>query len=93
MSEPSRQPTRPDAQDAARAREAEAILRRVRQETDPQIGAASGRIMTHAREHFAAADADQGDALEVLGTRIGRLLALAVFLILAASLVAFLLRS
>lgn len=88
MREPSRPGSPPAAAgpvEDARAREAESILRRVRQETDPQIG--SGRMVTHAREHFAAKDADQSDPIEVLGTRIGRLLALFVFLALAVSLV------
>ena len=69
--------------DEARSREAEAILTRVRQETDPQIGASTASMLSDARGHFAAADADQSDRIEVLGTRIGRLVGLAAFVVLA----------
>lgn len=36
------------------------------------------------RDHFAAADADQSDRIEVVGTRIARGLALVAFIALAA---------
>lgn len=81
------------AGDDVRAREAAAILRRVRQETDPQIGAGSGRLLTHTLDHLAARDADGGDRMEVMGTRIGRLLGLAVFVVLAILLASRLLRA
>ena len=80
----------PRHSDEARRREADAILRRVRQETEPQVGAATARLFTRAGDHLRAADADQTDPLEVLGTRIGRIAALVVFAILAASLLALL---
>lgn len=92
MRDPSERPPTRDEGEASRAREAEAILRRVRQETDPQIGAGASRMITHARSHFSAGDADRDDPIEVLGTRIGRILALAVFLVLAFSLASYLLR-
>ena len=68
--------------DETRRRESDAILRRLRQETEPQIGAASERIVADARGHFAAGDVDQSDRIEVLGTRIGRLAGLAAFVVL-----------
>lgn len=81
-------PDRPTRQgrDEARTREADAILKRLRQETDPQTGAGGGRLLTHTLDHLAARDADQGDGTELMGTRIGRILALAVFVLLAMSL-------
>lgn len=74
--------------DAARLRESDAILRRVKQEIDPQIGAHADRMMTDMRGHFGAADAEAGDRIEVIGTRIGRSLGLAAFVVLAVLLAA-----
>ncbi len=59
--------------DRARQAEAEAILRRVRQETEPQTGAAAESMARGLRRHFLAGDADPADRMEVIGTRIGRL--------------------
>jgi len=72
--------------DEARRREADDILRRVRQETDPQTGASVERIVLGARSHFWGGDADPNDRMEVWGTRIGRLAGLVVFVILAVML-------
>ncbi len=72
--------------DQERRDEAEAILRRVRQETEPQVGASAERIALGARRHFWGGDADPADRIEVWGTRIGRLAGLAAFLALAAYL-------
>jgi hypothetical protein len=82
-----------DPHDAARQREAETILRRVSQETDPQIGAGAARLLTNVRAHLSAVDADPDDRMEVLGTRIGRILGLAAFLVMAAWLANTLLSS
>jgi hypothetical protein len=79
--------TQQDPRDAARRREAETILRRVSQETDPQIGAGANRLLTNVRAHLSAVDADPDDRMEVLGTRIGRILGLAAFVVMAAWLV------
>lgn len=68
--------------DAARQHESEAILRRLRQETDPQVGATTTRMFTDARGHFSASDADPNDRIEVIGTRIGRGLGLIGFAVL-----------
>ncbi len=69
--------------DEARQREAKAILERVRQETEPQVGAHTEAMLTRTRQHFMAGDADQNDRIEVIGTRIGRLAGIAGFVVLA----------
>ncbi|WP_152046498.1 hypothetical protein [Aureimonas psammosilenae] len=75
-----------DAEDAARLAESAAILKRVRQETEPQVGAHVASMATGAVAHFAARDADQSDRLEVIGTRIGRVAGLVGFLLLGLAL-------
>ncbi|WP_061937755.1 hypothetical protein [Aureimonas sp. AU22] len=72
--------------DRTRQRQAEAILRRVREETEPQTGAAAESMARGLRRHFWAGDADPADRMEVLGTRIGRLAGLVAFLGLAIGL-------
>lgn len=70
------------AEDEARRREADAILKRVRQETEPQVGVAAEALVLRAREHFGARDVDPEDRVAVLATRVGRLaglIGLAVF--------------
>ncbi len=74
------------SEDQKRAEEAEAILRRVRQETEPQTGVTAERMVLGARRHFWAGDADPADRIEVWGTRIGRLAGLAAFVVLAVML-------
>jgi hypothetical protein len=58
--------------DGDRSAESRRILDRVAREADSSgldlIGRATGR----ARNHIAAADADQNDRVELWGTRIGR---------------------
>jgi hypothetical protein len=93
MSEPSQSPSRQDSGDAARAREAAAILRRINEETSPQIGAGTGRLLSNTWGHLSAVDADQDDPIEVLGTRIGRILGFVACLVLSVSLVLYLMRS
>ncbi|MBO0904471.1 hypothetical protein [Jiella sonneratiae] len=78
--------------DDERQREANAILERVRQETDPQIGAHSLAILTRAGDHFLARDVDPADRIEVLGTRIGRLAGIVGFLVFALLLASQLLK-
>ncbi|MBB3936338.1 hypothetical protein [Aureimonas phyllosphaerae] len=72
--------------DRARQQEAEAILRRVRQETEPQTGAAAESMARGLRRHFWAADADPAERMEVVGTRIGRLAGLVAVIGLAVGL-------
>lgn len=70
--------------------ESRAILQRIRQETEPQVGAGTMGMMNGIAGHFAARDADPADRVEVLGTRIGRLLglvgAVVMVIILASNL-------
>ena len=72
--------------DEARQREARAILERVRLETEPQVGAHSEAMFLRTRDHFMARDADPHDRVEVLATRLGRLLGLVGFAVLAVLL-------
>ncbi|WP_294645748.1 hypothetical protein [uncultured Aureimonas sp.] len=72
--------------DRARQQEAEAILRRVRQETEPQTGAAAESMARGLRRHFWVGDADPADRMEVVGTRIGRLAGLVAVIGLAIGL-------
>ncbi|WP_102959311.1 hypothetical protein [Mangrovicella endophytica] len=74
-------------EDERNQREARAILERVRQETEPQLGAGVEHILTRARAHLSAADVDPADRVEVLGTRIGRILGVVGFIVLALLLV------
>jgi hypothetical protein len=70
-------------QEEAGVAESRAILRRIRQETEPQVGAGGMGMAGGIADHFAARDADPADRIEVLGTRIGRLLGLFGFVVLA----------
>ncbi|KQT52610.1 hypothetical protein ASG54_10880 [Aureimonas sp. Leaf460] len=74
-------PSRPHEE--AGVAESRAILKRIRQETEPQVGAGMAGMMGGVAKHFAARDADPADPIEVLGTRIGRLLGLVGFVTLA----------
>lgn len=69
--------------DDERQREANAILQRIRQETEPQIGAHSESTLLRPRAHFTAADVDPSDRIEVIGTRIGRAAGLVGFIVFA----------
>ncbi len=64
------------------------ILWRVRRETERGASSMIGR----ARDHMAGSDADQQDAAEVWGTRVGRILSLAAFVALSIWLFFFLTR-
>lgn len=71
-----------DRRDAERRAESEAILKRLREETDIQVGGTTARMLSNARGHFSADDADPNDRIEVVGTRIGRALGLVGFVVL-----------
>ncbi|WP_420961450.1 hypothetical protein [Brucella sp. IR073] len=58
-------------------KEARRILKRVERESNADHG-----MVGRAKRHLSAADADQADAIELWGTRIGR--ALSLVLIAAA---------
>jgi hypothetical protein len=62
--------------DADRSAESRRILERIAREAD--AGGIAGRTMGRARDHFAAADVQPDDRLEVWGTRIGRAIAAVV---------------
>jgi hypothetical protein len=61
-----------------RAAEAHRILARVEKDTGIAASSALARALSRARNHMAGADADPEDWAELWGTRIGRLLGLAV---------------
>jgi hypothetical protein len=73
----------PQDEEAARLGEAAAILRRVREETEPQTGALASRLGAGLGRHVAGTDADPADPVELWGTRIGRGLGLLAFVALA----------
>lgn len=66
-------------------REAQRILNRVQQESDPS-GSLAARATKKMREHVAAGDADHSDWIELWGTRIGRVLGLVLLVVLLVSL-------
>ncbi|KQT85518.1 hypothetical protein [Aurantimonas sp. Leaf443] len=70
-------------EDARRAREAKAILERIRQETEPQVGAHTQAMATRTRDHFSGRDDPSDDRIEILGKRIGRSLSVVGFVVLA----------
>ncbi|MEL6435774.1 MAG: hypothetical protein AAFP99_03155 [Pseudomonadota bacterium] len=78
---------RPD-EEQKRREEAARALRNVERDSET-LGTSS---FIRAAKHFTAADADQEDPVEVWGKRVGRLLALAVFVVLLIWLVNFLTR-
>ena len=84
--------TRPHDDDAQQ-REAKAILERIRQETEPQIGAHTFSLLFRTRDHFMATDADPNDRIEVIGTLIGRLAGIFGFIVFGLMLADFLMRS
>jgi hypothetical protein len=57
-------------------RESRRILDRVAREADSSSSSAVSRTTKRARDHLSAADADQSDAIEYWGTRIGRAMGL-----------------
>ncbi|KAB0677582.1 hypothetical protein [Aureimonas leprariae] len=75
-----------EGDEAARLAESAAILRRVRQETEPQTGAGFGRLASGIGRHLSGESADAGDPIELWGTRIGRGLGLVAFVGLLALL-------
>lgn len=76
-----------DHRDDERQRESRAILKQIRQETEPQIGAHTTAWLLKTREHFSARDIDPTDRVEVLGARIGRLAGVVGFVVLLVILV------
>lgn len=70
--------------DAERREEAARILNRVEGEGDIVASAGLARMARHGRDHFAAADQDADDKVELWATRAGRGLGLVAFIVLAA---------
>lgn len=68
-----------DPREAARAAEAKAALDRVKRDSETVLGTSAGR----AADHFAGADAPEGDRIELWGRRIGRSLSLLGVIVLA----------
>jgi len=68
-------------------REARRILNRVEREAE-QVGTSSmARTANKVRDHFLGEEKHQDDKIEIMGKRIGRGLAILVFVILAFTLV------
>ncbi len=80
-------PRKPDTPD-----ETKRILDRVARETDSLGASALRRAAEQAREHLGAGDKPETDAIEVWGTRIGRILSVVAFVLLAIWLASYLLR-
>lgn len=72
--------------------ESRRILRRMAGETEPGGASFIARTARSARDHVSAADADRADPIEYWGTRIGRVLGLALAVALMVWLAVFLLR-
>lgn len=64
--------------DRDRAVESRRILERVTREADSSGASLVTHATKRARDHVSAADADQDDRIEQWGTRIGRVLGLAI---------------
>ncbi|EAU41810.1 pyridoxine kinase [Fulvimarina pelagi HTCC2506] len=74
--------TRED-EDEARSREANRILKAIREETDPQTGTHVQNWLLRPKEFFAADDADPDDRIEKIGLRIGRVASVVGFVVFA----------
>ena len=72
--------------------ESRRILDRVSKESEAGSRSYVARKADRVRDHMTAADADQADAIEVWGTRIGRVLGLVLFVVLVGWLLLTLLR-
>lgn len=84
----------PMTDDPADQTESRRILERVAHDSSGGLAGASvmARVVERSRSHLAAGDADQDDAIEVWGTRIGRVLGLAFVAGLAVWLILYLSR-
>ncbi|MEN3794457.1 hypothetical protein [Fulvimarina sp. MAC3] len=74
---------RREDEDEARGREANRILKGVREETDPQTGTHVQNWLLRPKAFFAASDADPDDRIERLGLRIGRIASIVGFVVFA----------
>ena len=78
--------------DRERQDESRRIIDRVAREANSSAFSLLGRSGRRAGNHFAATDADQGDRIEVWGSRIGRVLGLLLTIALFAWLALYLMR-
>jgi len=69
--------------DAERQAESKRILEGVARDSETIGSSSFARTSTRITNHYLAKDADQDDAIEVLGRRIGRMLGLIAFVGLA----------
>ncbi len=69
--------SRRDEMDRARVEEAKRALARAEHDSEEIGRSLFVRAADRARDHFAAADKDENDRIEVWGSRIGRALGLA----------------
>lgn len=72
--------------------ESRRILDRIAREADSSGSSLVSRTVRRARDHVSAADVDDSDWIDHLGTRIGRVLGLVICVGLLAWLVIFLVR-
>jgi hypothetical protein len=82
-----------DDQDSKRSAESRRILERVSQEAASGGHSVIDRAARRARDHVTAADVDGDDWVEYWGTRIGRMLGLALLVGLIVWLVIYLARN
>lgn len=66
--------------------ESERILKRVSEESEVLGNSSFSRVANKVNDHMSAKDADETDPIEVLGTRIGRALAVIFFVFLVVYL-------
>ena len=71
--------------------ESRRILDRVSRESDPSQSLFA-RGADRMKNHLSAADADQDDQIEVIGTRIGRMIAVTALIVFAIWAFAYLMR-
>ena len=79
-------------EDDRRAEQSRRILDRIAKESEAGGRSPVARGAERVRGHLGASDADQTDAIEVWGTRIGRVLGLVLFVVLVGWLLLTLLR-
>jgi hypothetical protein len=77
-------------EDQNRQRESERVLERVTTESEVVGTSSFVRQANRLRDHFAAADGDQSDSVEIWAKRFARGLSIVAFVLLAIWLVNFL---
>ncbi len=72
-----------ETEDRRRANESRRTLERVQRESETLGTSSIARTANRTRDHFLGDDQDPEDRVEVVGTRIGRILGLIAFIALA----------